>query len=99
MEQMVEAIANRYLDINCTCFTPNDGRMERIVTSPGKEGGQGNQLHPGFCDPTWWEANRVTNDTQRSTIPLLNPGNRLRAGRYSQIKTRLKLSLEMLGNR
>ena len=31
VEQMVEAIAARYLDINCACFTPNEGRMKDIV--------------------------------------------------------------------
>lgn len=55
VEQMVEAIANRYLDINCACFTPNDGRMERIVSLAGERKADGViNCTLAFATPTWW---------------------------------------------
>ena len=31
VEEMFDAIADKYMDINCACFTPNQGRIDDIV--------------------------------------------------------------------
>ncbi len=98
--QMVEAVAARYLDINCACFTPNDGRMERIVELAGEMKADGViNCTLAFCDPYLVEANRVSRALQKSGIPLLNLETDYGLEDSAQIKTRVDAFLEMLENR
>ena len=100
VEQMVEAIAGRYLDINCACFTPNDGRMERIASLAGEMKADGViNCTLAFCDPYLVEANRVTKALKEHNIPLLNLETDYGLEDSAQIKTRVEAFLEMLGNR
>jgi benzoyl-CoA reductase/2-hydroxyglutaryl-CoA dehydratase subunit BcrC/BadD/HgdB len=100
LEQMVEAIAGRYLDINCACFTPNDGRMERIVSLAGEMKADGViNCTLAFCDPYLVEANRVGKALKEHKIPLLNLETDYGQEDSAQIKTRVEAFLEMLENR
>lgn len=100
IEQMVGAIAGRYLDINCACFTPNDGRMERIVQLAGEMQADGViNCTLAFCDPYMVEANRVAKVLKEHNIPLLNLETDYGQEDSAQIKTRVEAFLEMLGNK
>ncbi|NLJ76767.1 MAG: 2-hydroxyacyl-CoA dehydratase [Peptococcaceae bacterium] len=100
VEQMVEAIAARYLDINCACFTPNEGRMKDIVRLAREMKADGViNCNLAFCDPYLVEANRVAKRLQEENIPLLDLETDYGQEDTAQIKTRVEAFLEMLDNR
>lgn len=100
VEQMVEAIAARYLDINCACFTPNESRMEKIVSLTREMKAHGViNCTLAFCDPYLVEANRVAKRLKEHNIPLLDLETDYGQEDTAQIKTRIEAFLEMLANR
>ncbi|OPX86169.1 MAG: R-phenyllactate dehydratase beta subunit [Pelotomaculum sp. PtaB.Bin104] len=100
VEEMVAAIAGRYLDINCACFTPNDGRMKKLVSLAGEMKTDGViNCTLAFCDPYLVESNRVAKVLQEHNIPLLNLETDYGQEDTAQIKTRVEAFLEMLGNK
>ncbi|KAF1086690.1 R-phenyllactate dehydratase beta subunit [Sporotomaculum syntrophicum] len=97
IEQLVEAIADRYLDINCACFTPNEGRMKKLVTLAEELKADGViNCTLAFCDPYLVEANRVEKVLKGHHIPLLNLETDYGQEDSGQIKTRVEAFLEML---
>lgn len=98
--QMVDAIADRYLNINCACFTPNEGRMEKLV-SLAKEYKADGVIHCAlsFCDPYLVEANRVEKVLKEHNIPLLKIETDYGQEDSGQIKTRVEAFLEMIGKK
>ena len=97
IEQMVEAIAARYLDINCACYTPNEGRMERLVKLAEELKADGViNCSLSFCDPYLVEANRVEKVLKEHDIPLLNLETDYGQEDSGQLKTRVEAFLEML---
>ncbi|MCG9967384.1 2-hydroxyacyl-CoA dehydratase family protein [Pelotomaculum terephthalicicum JT] len=97
MEQMVGAIGERYLGINCACFTPNQGRMEKLV-SLAKEYKADGIIHCSlaFCDPYMIEANRVEKVLKEQGIPLLKVETDYGQEDSGQLKTRVEAFLEMI---
>ncbi|NLI11486.1 MAG: 2-hydroxyacyl-CoA dehydratase [Peptococcaceae bacterium] len=95
--QMVEDIASRYLNINCACFTPNEGRMEKLVNL-AKEYKADGIIHCSlaFCDPYLVEANRVENILKENDIPMLKIETDYGQEDSGQIKTRVEAFLEMI---
>ncbi len=98
--QMVNDIASRYLNINCACFTPNEGRMEKLV-SLAKEYKADGIIHCSlaFCDPYLVEANRVEKVLKKHNIPLLKIETDYGQEDSGQIKTRVEAFLEMIGKK
>lgn len=98
VDQMVDAIAERYLGINCACFTPNEGRMEKLVRL-AKEYKADGIIHCSlaFCDPYLVEANRVENVLKEHGIPLLKIETDYGMEDSGQLKTRIEAFLEMIG--
>lgn len=98
--QMLESIADRYLGINCACFTPNDGRMEKLVQLAREYKADG-VIHCSlaFCDPYLVEANRVEKVMKEHGIPLLKIETDYSQEDSGQLKTRVEAFLEMLRQR
>jgi benzoyl-CoA reductase/2-hydroxyglutaryl-CoA dehydratase subunit BcrC/BadD/HgdB len=98
--QMVDNIASRYLNINCACFTPNEGRMEKLVQL-AKEYKADGIIHCSlaFCDPYLVEANRVEKVLKEQNIPLLKIETDYGQEDSGQIKTRVEAFLEMVGKK
>jgi benzoyl-CoA reductase/2-hydroxyglutaryl-CoA dehydratase subunit BcrC/BadD/HgdB len=97
VEDMVGAIAARYLDINCACFTPNKPRLDKLVQLAGDYRADGVILYSlAFCDPYLVEANRVENTLQEHNIPLLKLETDYGQEDSGQIKTRVEAFLEMI---
>ncbi|MFZ5631618.1 MAG: double-cubane-cluster-containing anaerobic reductase [Bacillota bacterium] len=97
IEQMAGLIAGRYLDINCACFTPNDGRMEDLVRLAEEYKADG-IVHCSltFCDPYAVEANRVEKVLKEKGIPLLKIETEYGQGDVGQLKTRIEAFLELI---
>lgn len=97
IDGMVGSIADRYMGINCACFTPNHGRLERLV-SLAKEYKADGIIHCSlaFCDPYLVEANRVEKALKENGIPLLKIETDYGQEDAGQLKTRIEAFLEMI---
>ncbi|RJQ26764.1 MAG: 2-hydroxyacyl-CoA dehydratase [Peptococcaceae bacterium] len=97
IEQMVDFIAERYLGINCACFTPNEGRLEKLVQLAAKYEADGIvYCSLAFCDPYLVEANRVEKALKEHGIPLLKIETDYGQEDTGQLKTRIEAFLEMI---
>lgn len=98
LEEISSQIAGRYLDINCACFTPNEPRVERLV-SLAREYKADGVIHCSlmFCDPYSIEANRVEKVLREKGIPLLKIDTDYGQGDSGQLTTRVQAFLEMIG--
>jgi benzoyl-CoA reductase/2-hydroxyglutaryl-CoA dehydratase subunit BcrC/BadD/HgdB len=98
MDQTVEQIAARYLNINCACFTPNEGRMEKLLQLAEEYKADG-IIHCAltFCDPYAVEANRVEKVLKEKGIPLLRIETDYGQEDVGQLKTRIEAFLELIG--
>ena len=98
MAQTVEQISARYLNINCACFTPNEGRMERLLELAEEYKADG-IIHCAltFCDPYAVEANRVEKVLKEKGIPLLKIETDYGQEDAGQLKTRIEAFLELIG--
>jgi benzoyl-CoA reductase/2-hydroxyglutaryl-CoA dehydratase subunit BcrC/BadD/HgdB len=96
--QMVDFIAARYLDINCACFTPNQGRLETLVRLAEEYRADG-IVHCSltFCDPYAVEANRVEKVMKEKGIPLLKIETDYSREDTGQLRTRIEAFLEVIG--
>ncbi|SFQ99356.1 double-cubane-cluster-containing anaerobic reductase [Desulfoscipio geothermicus] len=98
MDAMLENVAARYLGVNCAVFTPNTGRMERLVQLVREYNADG-VIHCAlsFCDPYAVEANRVEKVLKEENIPLLKIETGYDQEDAGQLKTRIEAFIEMLG--
>jgi benzoyl-CoA reductase/2-hydroxyglutaryl-CoA dehydratase subunit BcrC/BadD/HgdB len=97
LDDMLENVAARYLGINCAVFTPNPGRLEKLVQLV-KEYNAGGVIHCtlSFCDPYAVEANRVEKMLKQEGIPLLKIETGYDQEDAGQLKTRIEAFVEML---
>ncbi len=98
LEQMQELLAQRYLGINCACFTPNEDRMTDL-TRLAEEYRADGIIHCSltFCDPYAVEANRVEKVLREKGIPLLKIETDYGQEDSGQLKTRIEAFLELIG--
>lgn len=91
-------IANRYLTINCACFTPNDERLTDIETIAKRVKADG-ILHYAiqFCTPYMIEATKVKKVAEKIKIPFLRIETDYSMEDMGQLKTRIEAFLEMMG--
>lgn len=98
VEQLLDAIAKRYLDINCACFSPNQPRANNLAQLVKDYNADG-VIHCSlaFCDPYLVEANRVEKTLKDNGIPLLAIETDYGQEDTGQLKTRIEAFFEMLG--
>ena len=94
---MLDDIAEKYLDINCACFTPNPGRIEDII-SMAREYKVDGILHYAiqFCAPYTIEAHSVEKAAQEAGIPVLRVDTDYSMEDVGQLQTRVEAFLEMV---
>ncbi|NMA52026.1 MAG: 2-hydroxyacyl-CoA dehydratase, partial [Peptococcaceae bacterium] len=97
LEGQVDALAERYLKVDCACFTPNDNRTDKLVQL-AKEYKADGVIHCSlaFCDPYLVESNRVEKVLKENNIPLLRLETDYSQEDSGQLKTRIEAFLEML---
>jgi benzoyl-CoA reductase/2-hydroxyglutaryl-CoA dehydratase subunit BcrC/BadD/HgdB len=97
LEAMLAAIAERYMRIDCACFTPNAERLEHIVAM-AKELKADGVIHYGlsFCQPYAMEAFKVEKALQEAGIPMLSIETDYSMEDVEQLKTRVEAFVEML---
>jgi benzoyl-CoA reductase/2-hydroxyglutaryl-CoA dehydratase subunit BcrC/BadD/HgdB len=97
VEEMLDAIVDRYMRIDCACFTPNSERLEHIVTM-AKELNVSGVIHYAlqFCQPYAIEAYKVEKAMEGAGIPLLKIETDYSMEDVEQLKTRIEAFVEMV---
>jgi benzoyl-CoA reductase/2-hydroxyglutaryl-CoA dehydratase subunit BcrC/BadD/HgdB len=98
LDKQLMAIAERYMKINCACFTPNNGRIEDIIRL-AKEHEADGVVHYNlqFCHTYANEAFRVEKAIEREGIPMLRIETDYSDEDTGQLRTRLDAFLEVIG--
>ena len=98
VEDSMEKIADRYMTINCACFTPNDERLKDIEHMAKRLRADG-IIHYAiqFCTPYMMEALKVKKAAEAMKIPFLRMETDYSMEDMGQLKTRIEAFLEMIG--
>lgn len=97
LEEAFDKIAERYMGINCACFTPNDDRLKDIINLVKKLNANG-VVHYSiqFCTPYMIEAYRVKDAMDKNSIPFIRIDTDYSLEDAMQIKTRIEAFLEII---
>ncbi len=98
LDGQVKALASRYMQINCACFTPNPGRIEdilRLVKEYRVDGVIDYSLQ--FCNLYATESYLVQQALKEAGVPVLHLETDYSEQDFGQLRTRVEAFLEMLG--
>ncbi len=97
VEEQLRAIAERYMQIHCACFTPNDERLDDIVRL-AREYQVDGVIHYNlqFCHTYANEAVKVEKRLDKEGIPLLRIETDYSDEDMGQLRTRVEAFLEMI---
>jgi benzoyl-CoA reductase/2-hydroxyglutaryl-CoA dehydratase subunit BcrC/BadD/HgdB len=97
LDELIEIIADRYLGINCACYTPNSGRKEDILRQVKDYNADGVMLYTlSFCQPYDIEAIGLEKALKEKGIPVLSITTDYSSDDEGQLNTRIEAFLEML---
>lgn len=97
IDDLVKNMAERYMNINCACFTPNEGRMDDIVKYAEEYDIDGVIYYNlSFCHTYAIEYKKVEKALKEKNIPLLNIDTDYSEEDTGQIKTRVEAFMEMI---
>ncbi len=97
LDEQLKAISDRYLNIHCACFTPNDERIDDVVKLAREYRADG-VVHYNlqFCHTYANEAIKIEQRLEKENIPLLRIETDYSNEDASQLKTRIEAFLEMI---
>ncbi len=97
MDEFMNALADRYMRIDCACFTPNTERLGNIA-SMAKDLKADGVIHYGlsFCQPYAIEAYKVERAMKDAGVPMLSIETDYSMEDVEQLKTRVEAFVEML---
>ena len=97
MGEMLDAIVDRYMKIDCACFTPNYERTAHIEELASELRADG-VIHYAlqFCQPYAIEAARVEKELGKAGVPLLRVETDYSMEDIGPLKTRIEAFVEML---
>ncbi len=97
LEDLIKNLADRYLKINCACFTPNDGRLEDIIRYADEYGVDGViDANLSFCHTYSVEHRDIERGLKDKNIPIMHIETDYSSEDSGQIKTRVEAFLEMI---
>ena len=97
IDDLLELLADRYLGINCACFTPNEGRKEDILRLAKEYNADGIVLYTlNFCQPYDVESLRLVKAIKAQGIPVISISTDYSSEDNEQITTRIEAFLEMI---
>lgn len=98
VDEMVDNIADRYMKINCACFTPNADRVDDIIRLAKEYQVDGViDAHLKFCTTYDIENYTLTNKLKEAGIPVLGLETDYTDTDSQQLKTRIEAFVEVLG--
>ena len=97
MDEMIDAIVNRYMKIDCACFTPNTERQDNVAGLAKTLNADG-VIHYSllFCQPYSHETLKVDKTLQAEGIPMLSIETDYSMEDVEQLKTRVEAFVETL---
>ena len=97
VEELMEAVVDRYFKIDCAIFTPNPDRLNHIIQMYEEYRADG-VIHFGlqFCQPYLMEAIPVEKALESKNIPVLRIETDYSMEDVGQLKTRVEAFVEML---
>jgi benzoyl-CoA reductase/2-hydroxyglutaryl-CoA dehydratase subunit BcrC/BadD/HgdB len=97
LDEMIDAIVDRYMKIDCACFTPNEDHIEHIIKL-AKDFQVDGVIHYNiqFCTPYSIEAFKLEKVLQRKGIPFLKIETDYGMEDMGQLKTRIEAFLEIV---
>ncbi len=97
IEKLLDAIVDRYFNIDCAVFTPNPSRLDHIREMYKKYNAQG-VIHYSlqFCSPYTIESGPVEASLERAGIPVLRLETDYSQEDAGQIKTRVEAFRERI---
>lgn len=99
VEDQIDALAERYMNINCACFTPNTGRIDDIIRLAKEYKADGIiDVNLKFCNLYDTEGYVVERALKEAGIPVLGIETDYTDSDAQQLRTRIGAFIEMLGN-
>jgi len=97
VDEMMEAIVDRYYQVDCAIFTPNPQRLEHIQEMAAAYKADG-VIHYGlqFCQPYLMESIPVEKTLEEKNIPTLRIETDYSMEDVGQLKTRIEAFVEQL---
>jgi benzoyl-CoA reductase/2-hydroxyglutaryl-CoA dehydratase subunit BcrC/BadD/HgdB len=97
LDGQIKAVADRYMNIHCACFTPNDERLDDVVRLAREYKADG-VIHYNlqFCHTYANEAVKMEKALEKAGIPLLRIETDYSDEDAGQLKTRIEAFLEMV---
>ncbi|MPM47990.1 (R)-phenyllactyl-CoA dehydratase beta subunit [bioreactor metagenome] len=98
IENQIEALSERYMGINCACFTPNHGRIDDIIRLAKEYKVDGIiDINLKFCSLYDVEGFTVERALKEAGIPVLGIETDYTDSDAEQLRTRIGAFIEMLG--
>ncbi|HUK37827.1 MAG TPA: double-cubane-cluster-containing anaerobic reductase [Methanomicrobiales archaeon] len=100
VDEMLDAITDRYFNIDCAVFTPNPSRVGFVKEMAKKLHAQG-VIHYSlqFCQPYLMESGPVEKELEQSGIPTLRIETDYSQEDAGQLRTRIEAFIERLKKR
>jgi len=97
IDEILKNLADRYMGVNCACFTPNDGRIEDILKYAKNYDVDGViNYNLSFCHTYGIEYSQVEKALKENNIPVMMIETDYSTEDTGQIKTRVEAFLEMI---
>ena len=98
VEAMMDAVADRYYQVDCAIFTPNPDRLDHIKEMAAEYKADG-VIHYGlqFCQPYLMESIPVEKALEEKQVPCLRIETDYGMEDAGQLKTRVEAFIEQLG--
>jgi len=97
VDDQIQAIAERYMNINCACFTPNTGRIDDIMRLAKEYDADGVvDVNLKFCNLYDTEGYFVERELKKAGIPVLGLETDYTDSDAQQLRTRISAFIEML---
>lgn len=97
VDEMLDNIAEKYLDINCACFTPNQGRIDDVIRMAKEYQADGViDYSLNFCGTYQIESGAVEKAVKEAGFPVLRIETDYSMEDAGQLSTRIEAFLEMI---
>ena len=100
IDEQIDALANRYMGINCACFTPNTGRIDDIIRLAKEYEVDGViDVNLKFCSLYDVEGYTVERALKEACIPVMGIETDYTDNDAEQLRTRIGAFIEMIGTK
>lgn len=97
LDEMLEKLTERYMKIDCSCFTPNDDRIEQVLAEYRASGAQGLiDYCLQFCHTYNIEAIKLREACERENIPFMSIESDYSPEDVGQLQTRIEAFIEQI---